>query len=464
MGGWKGQGKTVGQRSVPTPSEAETTPRGLRSVGEMGGGGIEIEPHGSYIGFSKPPTTDDLIDALINDPPDIRWRHVRTILRIEDRATLAHIREQLRERAGRVWATLDWKVRSRLQMAMNSIQMPVRVRDYAVVRGKGAFTIGELQAAGDTPDKGGSNGVFDPMVECHVHPKMPDLKFLSDMKKAGISHAVLLATDTDPLDVDRPEIIEKLRLTYALTEPSGRVPFKKFIELIRAALYSDTHVTNQDVADWVADYPELFIGFGSVNLSKNRAYVQAKLDEIERLNLKGIKLLPYSQFFNPATNENMGMLFEYCRRTGSTILSHSGCAAGPFEAVELSQDSRPQLWEVMAKKYPEVPIVLAHFGSYSSHHPGIWFNEALALMATCRNVYADISAAHYLFDDSQKIEKIRDTVGFDRVLFATDYPGPLYYGYSLAAMVQRIKASPFLIQKEKAAILGQNAKRLLGIN
>lgn len=426
-----------------------------------------MKQRGSYIGFPEPHETGALIDALINDPPEIRWRVVRTILRIEDGAALAHIRHLLRERAGRIWASIDWKVRSRLQLAMNSIKMPVRVRDYVVVKGKGAFTADELDSTGYREEKLDAvkrDGVLYPMVECHVHPKIPDLKFLSDLKKAGISHAVLLATDTDPMDVDRPEIVEKLRKNFDATELSRKVPFKKYVESIRGTLFSDSHVTNQDTADWVTDYPETLIGFGSVNLSKDSEYVKAKLKEIEHLKLKGIKLLPYSQFFNPAVNKNMEMLFEYCRRTGSAILSHSGCAAGPFEPVAFSQDSRPELWEPMAKKYPDVPIVLAHFASYSSQKPGIWFSEAVALMETCRNVYADISAAHYLFDDERKIKQIRDTIGFDRVLFATDYPGPLYYGFSLSSMVRQIKENPFLAQDEKAAILGQNAKKLLGIH
>jgi predicted TIM-barrel fold metal-dependent hydrolase len=84
-------------------------------------------------------------------------------------------------------------------------------------------------------------------------------------------------------------------------------------------------------------------------------------------------------------------------------------------------------------------------------------------MESCRNVYADISAVHYLLDDESKIEKIRSRIGFERVLFATDYPGPLYYGFSLANMVQQIEANPLLVEEEKAAILGLNAKRLLGI-
>lgn len=43
-----------------------------------------------------------------------------------------------------------------------------------------------------------------------------------------------------------------------------------------------------------------------------------------------------------------------------------------------------------------------------------------------QNVYADISVAIYLFSDKKNIKKTRDASGFAQVLFATDYPGPLY--------------------------------------
>ena len=302
-----------------------------------------------------------------------------------------------------------------------------------------------------------------PAVDFHVHPKMPDLKFLSDMRKAGVGHAVILATDTDPEDLDRPEIAEKLKTAYAESAHSQSMAFAEFLKTIRADLYSRTHVTDQDVADWVADYPGTLTGFGSVNLCKSSDYVERKLDRILQLGLKGIKLLPYSQFFNPAENENMELLFDYCQRTGSILLSHSGCAAGAFESPELSHDSHPSLWEPMAKKYPDVPIVLAHFASYSTHHPGIWFSDALALMKKCPNVFADISAAHYLLADAGTVEQIRQTAGFDQVLFATDYPGPLYYGSSLSQLVNNVKGNRLLSETEQRAILVDNGQRLLGL-
>ena len=426
----------------------------------------QTKPISSYLGFSELPADDHIIDALINDPPDVRWRWVRALLRIEDAERLAEFRRLFQERVEKIKTPPHWKVILRLQLVMQSIRRPVRVKDYVVVKGKGAFTIDELADVQYDPLRlriARSESDHWPGVEFHVHPKMPDLKFLSDMRKAGVRHAVILATDTDPEDLNRPEIVEKLKNAYAGSAHSQSVPFEQFLKTIRGDLYSRTHVTDQDVADWVADYSDTLTGFGSVNLSKSGDYVLKKLDRIRQLGLRGIKLLPYSQFFNPAENENMDLLFDYCQRTGSIVLTHSGCAAGAFEIAELSQDSHPSLWEAIAQKYPEVPIVLAHFASYSTHQPGIWFSDALALMQKCPNVFADISAAHYLLADAETVGQIRQTTGFDRVLFATDYPGPLYYGSTLSELVQNIKGNHLLSETEQRAILVDNGQRLLGL-
>lgn len=427
---------------------------------------VQVKPITSYLGFSELPADEDIIDALIHDPPEVRWRWVRALLRIEEAGRLAEFRRLFQERVEKIKTPPHWKVILRLQLVMQSIQRPVRVKGYVVVKGKGAFTTGELADAQYDPERlpiAGSESDDRPGVEFHVHPKMPDLKFLSDMRRAGMGHAVILATDTDPEDLDRPEIIEKLKSAYAGSAHSQSVPFGQFLKTIRADLYSRTHVTDRDAADWVADYPDTLTGFGSVNLSKSGDYVSKKLDRIKDLGLRGIKLLPYSQFFNPAENGNMDLLFDYCQRTGAIVLTHSGCAAGAFEIPELSRDSHPSLWEPVAQKYPDVPIVLAHFASYSTHQPGIWFNEALALMKKCPNVFADISAAHYLLADAGTVEQIRQITGFDRVLFATDYPGPLYYGSTLQALVRNVKGNPLLSQTEQRAILVDNGRRLLGL-
>jgi predicted TIM-barrel fold metal-dependent hydrolase len=179
------------------------------------------------------------------------------------------------------------------------------------------------------------------------------------------------------------------------------------------------------------------------------------------LNLRGLKFLPHSQFFNPAENEHMPLVFEYCSQTGSIILSHTGCGPGPFEIIELSQNSHPSLWEPWLKKFPQVPVVLAHSGAYSTEIPGIWLFDALQLGKNHSNVYLDLAAVDWLLDRENVIQEIRKTIGFDRVLFATDYPLPLAAGVSWAYIVKRVQTNSNLTPKEKHKVLGKNAARLL---
>jgi predicted TIM-barrel fold metal-dependent hydrolase len=214
----------------------------------------------------------------------------------------------------------------------------------------------------------------------------------------------------------------------------------------------------------MADYPEQLIGFGSVNLSKDREYVVRKLERIEKLKLRGLKFLPHSQFFDPAENEHMELVFEFCRRTGGIILSHSGCGPGPFEIIELSQNSHPDKWEPWLKKYPDVPVVFAHFGAYSTQVPGIWLFNVLQLGKKYPNLYADLAAVDWILDREVVIQEIRKTIGFNRILFATDYPLPLSAGISWGTLVKGIQANTYLTPKEKQKVLGQNAARLLGLS
>lgn len=425
-----------------------------------------MKRHASYIGFRPLPKYDDVIEALVNDPPDIRWRWIRAILRIEDPKKLAECRVAIENCINRMITKVDWRVAQRLRLAFNAVQRPVIVKNYILLNGKGAFSIPELEAAEYRTERLGTidaAGNSFPLIDFHVHPKIPDLKFLSDMRKAGISYSVILATDTDPENLDRAEIINDIRDNYARSSYASTKPLDDIMDFMRSGIYSQTHVTNQDVADWVKSYPDILIGFGSVDLCKSSNYVQQKLFEIEAFNFKGIKLLPYSQFFNPSRNKNMNLLFDHCRRTGAIVLTHTGCAAGAFELPELSENSRPAHWEPLVRKYPEVPLVLAHFGSYSTSTPGIWFQEAFTLMKNYQNVYADISAAGYILKDAEIVNIIRKENCFKQVLFATDYPGPLYQGISTQSLVDEIKTNHLLSESEKQMVLGENAGKLLGI-
>lgn len=207
---------------------------------------------------------------------------------------------------------------------------------------------------------------------------------------------------------------------------------------IRSSLKSVTHVSNQDVADWVTDYPNTLIGFGSVDLCKSREYVLETLEWIRDHGLREIKLLPFSQFFDPAESENADLMMSFCDEHDLIVLSHTGCSAGVFESPYLNMCSRPSRWEKLAEKYPDVPIVLAHFGSYSEIMPGIWFDEAIRLMKECPNVYADTAAVWRLLWNEEMVSIIRDNNLFGQVLFGTDYPMPAFLPGGEQGVVQSI--------------------------
>lgn len=397
----------------------------------------------------------------MHDPPDVRWRVIRDLFRIDDptakQELIARLQPWLQE-------TQDFRVRYRITLALQALHRLSTTEGHTLVKGKGAIREPDLDGA----DRGyrqaaGLGQNFAPVVDFHIHPKLPDMKFFSDLRRAGVTHGVILATDTDPADVDRPEIREELRTAYSSCAQSSTLPFEKMLAQIRISLYSPSHVTNRDVADWVADYPDILVGFGSVNLSKERTYVERTLGEIDKLKLRGVKLLPYSQFFNPSQNENVALLFDYCRQTGCIVLSHTGCGAGPFEILELSRNANPSLWEPVLRKYPDVSLVLAHCGSYSAYIPGIWLYESLLLGKKFKNVFADLAAVEWLLDREMVVKEIRKTIGFDRILFGTDYPLPLTAGVSLAYLVSGLKANILLTEKEKRKVLGENAAHLLGL-
>lgn len=298
------------------------------------------------------------------------------------------------------------------------------------------------------------------VIDTHVHPKMGAEALLAEMDSAGVQHAVLLAVDTDPADIRDPDRLRQTRYRFFQTPEAKRVFWSEVEGVMLQKL--TPKVTNQVAADLVAGHPDRFTGLGSVNLCKDAAYVEEKLAEIERLGLRGIKLLPFAQFFDPATSANFLRLCEWCESTGRLILIHTGCGAPPWDARAFSVDAHPDRLRPVLEKFHQVPIILAHLGSYSKDEPGIWFEEALQLGVEYPNVWGDLAAVAWLVEREHRVERIRETMGFERILFASDYPA-VANQVSIRYMIELVRDNPYLAEGEKLDILGRNAARLLGL-
>ncbi len=288
------------------------------------------------------------------------------------------------------------------------------------------------------------------------------------MEEAKVDRAILLAVDVDPLDVDKPEIKKKLRRRhletffgiYSVRSKPIEDEIKGFFqELIN--YYPELKSSNHEIADLVKKNPAKFIGFGSVNPNKDEEYVEKKLQEIEDLGLKGVKLLPTLQLFSPIKNENFARICEYCEKNKKVLLYHTGCDPGPWEIPELSQDANPKHLQTTLESHNPI-IVLAHAGSYSAHKPGIWFDEALKLAEDFDNVYFDSSAVSSFIYRERILNRIRKSMGLDRLLYGSDFP--VVWGSNMKYEVSVIKNSKNLTQDEKNNILGLNAARILDLD
>lgn len=241
------------------------------------------------------------------------------------------------------------------------------------------------------------------IVDFHVHPKRGGIivvdEIAAELDRWNISRAVLLGRDSDPNDLDRPEVKNRIVVSL-LTSPFAPPEYRTDptqIDLLMVEMKSRLArvTTNSEVAECLREYPNRFIGLGSINLTRGEDYVRDRLREVDDLGLMGIKLHPQNQFFNPSDSETLKVVCDHFESVRKMIMFHTGCMPGIWEIPELSEYANPKYLEPVAQGYT-FPIVLAHFGSYSTLRPGIWFREAVDLGARYGNVWFDISAVPYV--------------------------------------------------------------------
>jgi predicted TIM-barrel fold metal-dependent hydrolase len=312
------------------------------------------------------------------------------------------------------------------------------------------------------------------IIDFHIH-STNRYNILKEMDKAGVNIGVVVTIDADPNDVYIKEVSTKFRRRFSNSQNifygwGGRficglgkqASIEDWIRnfMYEAALtYPGIAIGNEELSKFIKLNSKRLIGFGSVNPNKPIHYIDEKLKEIKDQDLRGVKLIPTIQFFNPSENRNINRIFEFCERNRLIILYHTGCDPGPFEVPELSEDANPKYLHKVLDRYSNVKLVLAHIGSYSAVRPGIWFNEALNIMKKHDNVYADISAVTDILYNDGMVKKIRETVGFEKILFGSDYP--VVDGRDILAEVENVKKS-ILKDHEKEQVLGLNALEILG--
>ncbi len=160
---------------------------------------------------------------------------------------------------------------------------------------------------------------------------------------------------------------------------------------------------NSFIAAECASEPR-FIGFCSLHPQMENA--RGELERAISLGLKGIKLHPDFQRFNiddPAAYQ----IYEAAEELSLPILFHSGDDRHDF--------SNPARLANIAKKYPDLICIAAHFGGYRR------WDEAARVIRGFDNIYFDTSSS-LEFITTEHAKRLISAFGDDRFFFGTDYP------------------------------------------
>ena len=196
---------------------------------------------------------------------------------------------------------------------------------------------------------------------------------------------------------------------------------------------------NSFIATSVAESCGRFTGLGT--LHPDSADMEADVNEIIRLGLKGVKIHPDIQKVK-LDDYRLLKMYELCEGR-LPILIHTGDSRYDY--------SNPNRMIPILDTYKNLTVIGAHFGGWS-----IW-EDAWKDYAGRENFYVDCSSSLYAIKPETAKELIH-AYGADRVLFGTDYPL-----WTPESEIERFMQLD-LTEAEREDILYNNAAKLFGIN
>ena len=212
-----------------------------------------------------------------------------------------------------------------------------------------------------------------------------------------------------------------------------------------------------DSNDWVASitrqYPETFIGFGSVDPWMGKLAIKEVERASKELGMKGIKFIPMTQEFYP-NERRFYPIYEKIAELGMVAMFHTGTTgvgAGlpGGGGVHLKYTKPIPYIDDVAADLPELTIIMAH-----QAFP--WVEEQLAVLVHKPNVYMDISGWSPKYFDPLLIQ-YANTLIKHKVLFGSDYPA-----LTPERWIRDFEEAPFW-DEARPLILLENAKRVLGM-
>ncbi|MDZ7578603.1 MAG: amidohydrolase family protein [Candidatus Nanopelagicales bacterium] len=186
--------------------------------------------------------------------------------------------------------------------------------------------------------------------------------------------------------------------------------------LLSAFYHKDTAVvSNEEVSEAVAKFPDRFVGSGTVNVLRKPLDVSREVEYlITELGMRAIRLEPYMYgdgMTGMAPNDkHYWPVYLKCAELGVPVCIQVG-HTGPLLPSECG---RPIYLDEVALAFPDLTIIGCHLGQP-------WHDEMMTLAWKHPNVYVETSARTPKHWPASFTEFVRGW-GQDKVLWATDYP------------------------------------------
>jgi predicted TIM-barrel fold metal-dependent hydrolase len=170
-------------------------------------------------------------------------------------------------------------------------------------------------------------------------------------------------------------------------------------------------ITNDEVADWIAQHPARFGGLAAVDLNRPMDAIRELRRCVVDLGFKGLRVIPWL-WEAPPTDRRYYPLYAACVELGVPFCTQVG-HTGPLRP---SETGRPIPYiDQVAIDFPELVIVGGHIG-----YP--WTEEMVAVARKHENVYIDTSAYVPRRYPPELVRYMQSDGGRRKVLFGTNYP------------------------------------------
>lgn len=191
------------------------------------------------------------------------------------------------------------------------------------------------------------------------------------------------------------EVMEKMNqagIQAAIIQPAQFVTF------------NDYKYGHDRIYDFHLKHPKRIFGMFSMNPHFDRdKYRKEAVRCVKELGFVAIKLTPLTHIMS-ASVKRARLPFETARELGVALMIHQGTGL-PFSSAITFFD--------LIKEFSDVPVVLAHCGTYDNE------DEDIFLAQNCSNVYLELSVRT---PNMINIKRFADEVGTSRMMFASDSP------------------------------------------